>query len=262
MRHILFLLIFPPLVAIAQDERGDTGISVAPMMEWVTESKPHGQIEVSNTGTRTVEVVAETAFGVIGTTEDGQNTGVQMGGDYSPMRDLTPHITIFPPRMIIPAGKTQTVRYMIPQATLLPKGGYVSMVKFKMNQRAAVTNNQAPVVAPGVQMQFALVVPLVMIHGEGKAFLGVEPIDYGDDKLSVMVTNQSEYPWSGTIVLADEDSGSVYGEAPALIFTRRKVDIPVAFPLSNRLRVQFKSSDSNDAFRRTGTPDDVVLIRQ
>ena len=263
--YIIVLFILLTSQAMAQDDRGSTSITVSPSFAWFTESTPHGHIDVSNLGTRPVEIIADPVFGVIGTSTDGRSSGVLMGGEHAPMRDLTDHLTIFPPRMIIPPGKTQTVRYMVPEASLLPDGGYTTMVSFRASQRAPVIPGQVGATAAGVQIMYTLTVPLVMIRGEGQSALSVASITPTDDgqEVAVLLVNDGNFPWAGTVVLSDDETGEIFGEASTSVYSQRIVPVKTESPISDTIRVMFKRnlSYSGAAHSRVAPPEDVVLIR-
>ncbi len=263
MKSILLLFLFVlPMTGMAQDDRGATEISVSPSFMWFTESDPHGYVEVSNTGTRPAEVITDPRFGVVGTSDDGTRSGILVDGDFAPMKDLTEHITIFPPRMIIPAGATQVVRFIVRKAPLLPTGAYTSMVSFNITQRTPASQQQVGASSAGIKIQYGLVVPLVMIRGEGRTEIEVQSMDTDDEnKMSLMLVNKGEFPWAGKLLVTDDATGAVYGEATAAVFTRRLIEVPVTPPLGRDLRVVFRASAAygGAAHRRLTPPDDVVL---
>jgi len=243
-------------------QQSETSISVTPSFAWVTESEAHGHFTVANKGTLTVEVVATPAFGVIGAQGDNHDTAVMVGGEHEPMRDLTDHLTIFPPRMIIEAGQSQTVRYMVPRAATLPEGGYISVISFSMNQRAPIIEGQVGTTSAGVQIDFSLVVPLVLIRGEGQPQMTAEPHYDGSKLTGVLITNVGDFPWTGKVTLTDADGSTVYSEGMTSVFTRRKVIMDGDMEVPDTLRVRFtQGSGVGRASARLLKPEDIFLIR-
>jgi len=139
-------------------------------------------------------VKAEPDFGVIASSGETNETSILVGGDHPPMRNLTEHLSLFPPRMIIAPGASQTVRYMVQRAEVLPQGGYISMVSFSMNQRAPIVQGQVPETSAGVQINYSMVAPLVLIRGEGQPKITVDPVYAGTTLTGLMLKNAGQYP--------------------------------------------------------------------
>ena len=249
--------------AVAQEE-GEMSVSITPSFAWFTEEQPHGNFRISNTGTRLAEVTVESAFGVIESPEDGTQAGIVVGEDHPPMRNLTEHLSIFPPRMIIPPGETRTVRYAVARAELLPPGGYVSLVSYRLSQRAAVAQGQVPVSSAGVQIEYSLVAPLVFIQGEGQPVIRVESLSLEDETLSLLLHNDGTFPWTGLVQVGSVDRTEIYGEAVTSVFTRRRADITVTGTVADSLRVMFMQDDESvprSIRARLQKPEDVIIVR-
>ncbi len=264
MKHlVIFLCIWIYSFDAFGQDSGETSISITPSFAWITESTPHGHFTVSNTGTRSVEITATVDFGVIASAGENNETGIFMGGEYPPMRNLTEHLSLFPPRMILASGESQTVRYMIPQAQILPSGGYISMVKFSMTQRAPIVEGQVSATSAGVQINYSLVAPLVLIQGEGQPQITVAPIYQGENFTGIMLENVGDFPYTGRIRISNMDKTQIYQEAVTSVFTQRFVSLSEMDDLPDTLRVMFVENErsANLATSRLVQPADVIVFK-
>ncbi len=248
----------------AQDE-GELSVSMSPSFAWFSSERPYGNFRISNTGTRLAEISVSVSYGVIESPPDGASAGIVFGEEHAPMLDLTEHLSIFPPRMIIPPGETQTVRYAISSTDNLPPGGYVSMVSYKLNQRAPVVREQVPASSAGVQIEYTLVAPLVFIKGQGQPVIRPEILSLQDSTLSILLHNDGTLPWTGRVTVGSVDREETYGDAVTTVFTRRRTDIQVKGEISDTLRVMFlrneESSIPESVHNRLQQPKDVIIVR-
>ncbi|MCY3630286.1 MAG: hypothetical protein OXG94_09770 [Bacteroidetes bacterium] len=157
------ILMIPP--AAQGQDTGDTALTVTPAFAWISESSPYGDVRLTNPGTRSVEVLFDLAYGVIEANQDGSGNIIRM--DTSRVEgNLTEHLTIFPPRMVIPPGETQLMRYAV-DLTTLPDGGYTTILLCSIAPRALVNPEQIPDPASTIQIHFTMSVPLILQKGIG-----------------------------------------------------------------------------------------------
>lgn len=231
----LFLTTLASLTAQAQ--AGQLVVSITPSFTWVTETNAHGTFEVSNTGTRPAEVVLTARGGIIESTPDG---GTLIGpSPNSPLMDLSPHLQLYPPRMILEPGAKQVIRYAVRSAAALPQGAHIALLDYRVNERAPANEEQVPAVATGLIVEYALVAPVVMLHGEGAPVLSAEVVTHEAERLVLLLQAGNEWPWAGTILLQSPDGESTYGAGEATVFTRRVAEIRLSRPVEGELRLVF-----------------------
>ena len=99
---------------LSHAQESELALKVAPAFKWLTEASPYGDIRLTNEGTVASEI-----------------TIITTGLDSPPGRigDLAPHLTVFPPRMILEPGETRILRYAIMDMAPLSAGGHAALLK-------------------------------------------------------------------------------------------------------------------------------------
>jgi len=209
--------------------RGQATLSVSPAYAYITPESPHGAFRLRNEGTQPLEVIATAEYGIIASDSSGTTTGILLGNAH-PIGDLTDRLTFFPGRLILEPGTERVVRYLIEGADALQPGGYIVLMHYRIQERAAVSDQAIPSVATAISIEYSLVTPLVMISGYGAAQLGAKILGISEGMLTVLLSNERSYPFVGGISV--ERDGRVIGRTTTAIYTRRRVDIALAEPLS------------------------------
>lgn len=221
--------------AHAQQE-GWLSVSVQPAFQWMTEAEAFGSFKVENPGSRPVEILVQADYGVIAASADGATTDI-IKGEAGEIGDLSEHLTVFPPRLILDPGDSQIVRFGITDAPLLQTGGYVALLSFAMHERTPA--DEVPEEAAAVVIDYALVTPLVLFRGEAAPALTAEILDHSERQLSLLLHAENGLPWAGGISVVGANSTRSYGRAPVYLFTRQRVDIPLDAPLPARIQLVF-----------------------
>lgn len=233
---VLSLMLFLTVEISAQEE-GELAVTVSPPFAWLTEAAPYGSIRLENTGSRTSEVIIEVDYGEIKTLT-GEGDGVVFN-EPSTLGDLSPHLVVFPPRTILAPGEVQTVRYSVRDAALLPAGGYVAMVRCLLIPRIPVGSGQIPASSAGVQINYALIIPILLIRGDGLPRIHAELVAHNEASATIFLQSESGLPWGGWVRLESADGTRVYGTSDITLYTERELKIPLDTPLGEQFRVVF-----------------------
>lgn len=231
MQKRLCLLVLPlllPHVAQAQ-EKSELALRVMPAFKWTTEAVPYGDIRLTNEGTATAEITISTT-----SLDAPPEASASIG-------DLSPHLTVFPPRMIIPPGESRILRYAIMDTTPLDEGGHVALIKAGFARRTPVSQLQIPAAAASVRLNYELVVPLVLLKGVGEPEIVAQIVSQDPDKLILNLNNHGNSPWAGTIHLSSEDGQQSFGAETGVIFLERELEITLQAPLPDSFHVVFVS---------------------
>ncbi len=231
----LLVLLQHAAAVLAQDE-GELALTVSPPYAWFTELTPYGTIQITNTGSRTSEVIIEVEYGIGLPSAEG---GPAISEDLPAPRDLSPHLVVFPPRMILEPGAIQVVRYSVREATSLPPAGYVATLRCRLTPRVPVRSGQVPASAAGVQIQYVMAIPLMLIHGDGAPRIHAELVSRDAGKAVLRFENGSGRPWGGMVRLTSVDGMQMHGEGMLTLFTERDLEIPLQVPLDPRFQIIF-----------------------
>ncbi len=208
---------------------GQATLSVTPAYAYLTTSVPYGAFRLRNEGTQPLEVVVTAEYGVIESDTVEGLTGVHVG-NAGLLGDLTGRLTFFPERLLLDAGHERVVRYLIEGAEALQPGGYIVLMHFRIQERAAVSADAVPAIATAISIEYSLVTPLVLISGKGAARLRAQVLDASDGVLALLLINESAFPFAGGISV--RRNGRVVGRVSAAIYTRRHIGIPLMEPLA------------------------------
>lgn len=206
---------------------GQATLSVSPAYVYLTTNEPHGSFRLRNEGTQPLEIIVTAEYGVIESDAVGSGARVVLGAA-GRLGDLADKLSFFPQRLILSPGHEQVVRYLVDGADALPPGGHIALMHFRMQERAAIDSLNVPAVATAISIEYSLVAPLVMVRGASTARLSAEVLASTDSTLTLLMYNESRYPFAGHIALVRD--GRVLGRVPAAVYTRRRVVIPVHAP--------------------------------
>ncbi len=239
-----FLLAFLAGLGNARQATGQVSLSVTPAYAYITDQAPHGSFVLRNEGHERVEVVVSARYGVIESDPGGESTHVTLG-EGGLIGDLTRHMTFFPDRLIIEPGQERFVRYMVKRPDQLADGGHIALMHYQMQERHSAREDQVPAVATGLNIVYNLVAPIVLVKGEGAALLSAEMLSASDGSLSVLLTNQTPFPFVGGITVTTGPGGGqvTLGRTESAIYTRRRVEIPLSeMPTGGKVLLQFDTS--------------------
>ncbi len=238
---LLFLLTLLLGTGSAEQAAGQVSLSVTPAYAYLTEEAPHGAFVLRNDGTERAEVLVSARYGVIASDEGGEATHVTLG-EAGLLGDLTERLRFFPDRLLIEPGAERIVRFLVPGASRLPRGGHVALMHFQMQERRSTVEDQVPAVATGLSIVYNLVAPVVLLKGEGAAVLSAEVLPAEDGVLRLMLTNRGAFPFVGGITASVERGGEqvTLGRAESAVYTRRRVDIPLSdVPSGGKVLLEF-----------------------
>ena len=256
----LFLCSLP--FAVHAQEEGRTAVSISPAAAWFTDEEPFGSFRISNIGTRLAEVEVSAAFGLIEDSRDGEQQGVTFDVTADTLRDLTPHLDVYPPNLILEPGESKIVRYQIWEMETMPEGGYMTIISYLLNQRSPLIEGQIPEGSATMAIRYVLVAPLVFVKGGGKPVIEVDPLTRTDSTLALFLRNQTDIPWKGLLTLGSVEGNEVYGEEPVSVYTQRRAEVTVAGNLPDEVRVMFRvNARSGDrGFGPSVTPPEDVIV--
>ena len=163
-----YLLLLWLILAAVPDCPGQAALSVTPAYAVITRDAPHGTFSLRNNGSEGVEVVIYAKYGVIATRDS--TTEVQVG-QAGLLKDLSPQLIFFPDRLILMPGDERVVRYMVSDVDQAAQGAHITLMHFEMQERAAASLEQVPVVASALSIVYNLVTPLVFINGTSRPVL-------------------------------------------------------------------------------------------
>ena len=204
-------------------------LSVTPAYAYLTSERPHGSFQLTSEGTQPLEVVVTAEYGVIESDSTGGTTSVRLG-HAGRLGDLTDRLTFFPQRLILAPGDVRVVRYMIEGAEALRPGGYILLMHYKMQERAAVGEEAIPAVATAISIEYSLVTPIVLTSGEGVAALTARLLSQTDSTLQLLLTNESAFPFAGGVSLVH--AHQPIARVATAVYTRRRVELKLPGPLS------------------------------
>ena len=222
---LLALLAQPSLGQTAQAE-----LSASPAYKWLTPARPHGSVELRNTGTAPAEIAVTVAYGVVESPPSDARATVHYGRA-GLLGDISAAVTYFPRAMILQPGEHQSLRYAINETENLPPGGHIALIQLRLRQRSGVSPEATPAVAPGLAVEFVLVSPVIVIVGDGHPVLSARLVAHTPTLASVLVENTSAWPFAGEMTLRSAETGLPLGSAEVAVFTRRVVEIPLEGPL-------------------------------
>ena len=235
---LIGLAMFFVAVCEAQD-RGHYTFGISPAAAYISPAGAHGAFHLSNEGTATVEILVSAQYGVIETDSSGASTHITIGSA-GRIGDLTSLLTFFPDRLILEPGTDHVLRYMVEGADALEPRGYITLMHFKMQERAAVAVGAVPAVAPSIAIQYSLVAPLTLLSHASAPTLAARVLGVRDSTVSLLLSNTSLHPFVGSVQVVERDV--VLGRAPAAVYTRRRVDVPLsALPAGPVFTLMFTS---------------------
>lgn len=217
------LLLCLPVVSAGAQPESSISVTVMPAYAWFTETSPHGEFYIVNSGTHPAEVYLTVDQGVVGSPPSGESAEILLG-DPDPLMDLSQHITAFPTRLIVEGGERKLVRYLVNDAENLPPGGYMALTRWRVKPRTLVGEVDAVPAGSGLRLEWILVAPLVMIAGEGTPIVRAEILSSADNTTSILLHNDGEFPWAGMVELRSEDGEQLYDQVPTMLYTRRRVE--------------------------------------
>ena len=262
MKQLLWIVTLALCTLPVKGQSSGASMSLAPAYIWFTEADARGTFWVRNPGTDPVEILITPNYGMLGVPDGKDQTSI-VRGEAGLLGDLTEHMTLFPPRAIIPPGESQLVRFTIRDAASLEQKGWVSLIEFKMSSRSAIREDATPAIASGLRINYSLIAPLVMINGSGTPDLSAQAVGAQDSTLAVMISNASHWPFAGTVEVHSEDGATMYGSAAVTgVYERRRMEIPVKGPLPGRVRLVFNNeapSIPDEVKQRLGIPPPVTI---
>ncbi len=210
--------------------RGYATLSISPAYAYISAVEPYGSFRLSNNGTAGMEVVVSAEYGVVEADSAGENTSIVVGRA-GLLGDLSERLTFYPERVILEPGSEWVVRYMVEGADALPDAGYIALMHFKMQERAAVRSSEVPALATAINIEYSLVAPLVLLSSEGAPELSAQVLGTTDSTVTLLVTNDSPHPFVGGVnIMVGERA---LGRMQSAVFTRRRIEIPLSAPLED-----------------------------
>ena len=236
----IFLLTLGALFLCCLASEAQVTLSVSPAYAYITPDSPHGSFKLANEGTQPLEIIASAEYGVIASDSSGNNTGILLG-EAGPLGDLTDRLTFFPHRVVLNPGEERVVRYLVEGAEALQPGGYIGLMHYQIQERAAVSEQAIPAIATAISIEYSLVTPLVMISGYGTTDLGAKILDFTEDRIALLLSVGDSYPFVGGISV--EVGGEVLGRVTTSVYTRRRVEIPLVHSIdSDEITLHFDNN--------------------
>ena len=233
-------------------ETSELALKVTPAFKWTTDAVPYGDLQLRNLGTATAEITI-IATGIEGAA-DGPAAPQGIG-------DLSKHLTVFPPRLIIPPGETRIVRYAVMDPTPLSEGGHVALIHARMARRTPVDQLQTPNAATALRINYELVVPLILLKGVGAPEIVVQIASQDDETIILDLSNHGNSPWAGTVRVFGEDGQQSFGAGTAVVFLQRELEIVLLSPLPDTFQVVFESDIEWIPEHSLRTPTPILVSR-
>lgn len=216
-RYLLLMCLGLSAVSLC---RGQAALSVTPAYAVIMRDAPHGIFTLRNNGTESVEVVIKARFGVIATQDSTTEVVLDEGGN---LGDLSPHLVFFPDRCILAPGDERVVRYMVDNAARMAETGHITLMHFEMQERAAASLEQVPVVASALSIVYNLVAPLVFINGESRPVLAAKLVRTQGRELIIELAAQNAWPFLGGVTITHQRTPLQRIETA--VYTRRQVHV-------------------------------------
>ncbi len=229
--HMGAVAVFVVIAISGTCQAQDTGfatLSVSPAYAYITAQEPYGAFRLRNEGTVSMEVIVSAQYGVIEADSVGENTRI-VTGRAGLVGDLTDRLIFYPERAILEPGTEQVVRFMIEGAAALPDGGYITLMHYKMQERAAVGESAIPAVATAISIEYSLVAPLVLFSGPIEPVLSTRVLGITDSTLTLLLANSTSYPFIGGVSAVKD--GRSLGRILTAVYSRRRIEIPLSAPL-------------------------------
>ncbi len=233
-------------------ETSELALKVTPAFKWTTDAVPYGDLQLRNPGT----AAAEITIVATGIEADPDRTDAP-----SAIGDLSKHLTVFPPRLIIPPGETRIVRYAVMDPTPLSEGGHVALIHARMARRTPVDQLQTPSAATALRINYELIVPLILLKGVGEPEIVVHIASQDNEKVVLDMSNQGNSPWAGTVRVSSEDGQQSFGSVTAVVFLQRELEIALLSPLPDTFRVVFESDLDWIPEHSLRTPSPILVSR-
>ena len=230
-------LSLPTLLLLALPLAAQPSMTIAPPYAWISQREPYASFIVENTGTEVIEVFIQARPATIRADSGGTNGILAGTGE---LGDLTPHLSFFPPRVLLHPGERQTVRALIKNRGMLPPGGYATMMEFVMKRRPSPA--EAITEGVGLQLQFtySLAAPIFYISGSGEIDLAASVYGVDSTRTLLLIEAKGGFPFVGHVKVFDNDSGALIGERDISIATSRYLEIGPLPPTTRQLRLTFE----------------------
>ena len=225
-------------------------LEVDPAIKWLTEAQPYGDLRLTNHGTVELEITIAP-------------TGLEMipGLPLPTIGDLSPHLTVFPPRMILSPGETQILRYAVMDLSPLSDGGHVARIIARIARRTPLSQLQTPAAAASLLINFEMVTHQVLLKGVGEPEMSAEVLSLEAEKIVMGLTNHGNSPWAGRIHLLSEDGQQSFGTADATLFLHREVEITLDADLPKSFRLEFETDNIWIPPHSIRTPEPILVTR-
>jgi len=229
-------LLLPLLLLTAVPLAAQPSMTISPPYAWISQREPFASFTIQNSGTEELEVYVQARPATIRADSGGTNGILSGTGE---LGDLTPHLSFFPPRVLLHPGERQTVRVLVKNRGMLPPGGYASMLEFVMKRRPspaeAVTNG----VGMALQFTYSLAVPLFFVSGSGEIDLTASVYGVDSTRTLLLIEAHGGFPFVWHVKIFDNDSGALLGERDISIATARYLEIGPLPPTTRQLRLVF-----------------------
>jgi len=233
-------------------ETSELALKVTPAFKWTTDAVPYGDLQLRNPGT----AAAEITIVATGIAADPDRTDAP-----SAIGDLSRHLTVFPPRLIIPPGETRIVRYAVMDPAPLSEGGHVAFIKLRMARRTPVDQVRIPDTAHAIRINYELRVPLILLKGVGEPEIVAQIASQDEKKLILNLSNRGNSPWAGTVHLSSADGLQSFGSGAVVVFQEGTFEIALLAPLPDTFQVGFESDLDWIPEHSLRTPTPVLVSR-
>ncbi len=202
-------------------------IAVAPLAIFADNQSRTGEMTIYNQGDKPKEIDIKLVYGYLDYDSVG-NGYMRMSDTITEKQNsIAPYVSVYPKKLVIQAGQSQTIKIMVKNTSSLPDGTYwTRIVTTSQDVKKQIdSSNRGDKVSVGINIKFAMVSAFVFQKGKLNTKLNVERFSTLSDsaKLNLLLNFNREgnspffgvcrwavYDKSGEEVLKSEDNFSAY----------------------------------------------------
>ena len=177
MRRLPLLLWLPLSLLVIAAPAAYGQVTIAPTFVHIDDQQPVGTFQVINRGGTAQEVVLSTQFGYHASDAEGRRYLEYADSVSEAAHALTPHLRIFPKKMVLEPGASQIVRLMVKPSAELPDGLYWTRLVTTTREQAVFDVNPDRAISAGLSVEMKQVIPVLFGKGALRtavAFTGLD----------------------------------------------------------------------------------------
>ncbi len=181
-------------------------ISIYPQAVFLNMQNRSGNMKVMNSSGEPKEISIEVKYGYPGLDSTGKSQMVYDDSLTAKIHDATPHIKIFPKRLILDDKEEQTVRFMLGNIGHLDDGTYFARVFItSKNPPEEIDTSYTETISARLDIQFTLIAALVFQKGRTTNEIEINGIsshiDSGEVNIVFDFERKGNSPFFGTSII-------------------------------------------------------------